>query len=68
MASDQRVADVVLEAVVAECPLCLWRSDEVVLRDEVNAEWHARSEAASQFRAHFEKHRPLPRFVRIEPT
>ena len=64
--SDQPRAEV---TVVAECPLCSWRSAEVSLRDEVNAEWHARQEASKQYRVHFDdQHRPTPRFVRTEPT
>jgi hypothetical protein len=50
-------------AAVAVCPLCSWRSAEVPLRDEPNAEWHARAEAATQYRGHFDRHRPLAYFI-----
>ena len=50
--------------VVAECPLCVWRSEAAPIGDEVNGEWHARQVAATEYRQHFDDHRPMARFVK----
>lgn len=54
--------------VVAECPLCGWRSAESPIGEGPNAEWFARNPAAAEYRKHFDvAHRPLARFLRSVP-
>jgi hypothetical protein len=52
-------------AVAARCPLCRWTSHAIEEDpDAPNGRWHAFSEAAAEYRAHFAMaHRPLPELV-----
>lgn len=58
------------DEVVLACPVCEWRSEVAVVKEQVNGTWHAFHDLGADYRLHFDStHRPLPtRLVRAPQT